>query len=99
MMQVIKRSGQREEVSFDKITARLRKMSYGLDTGFVNIIEVSKKVIMGLYDQVSTIELDNLAAETAATMATVHPDYALLPDDAQGRAEGRTRPCWPPASP
>lgn len=57
MMQVIKRSGQREEVSFDKITARLRKMSYGLDTGFVNIIEVSKKVIMGLYDGVTTVEL------------------------------------------
>lgn len=78
MMQVIKRSGRKEEVSFDKITARIRKMSYGLDTNYVNIIEVSKKVIMGLYDGVSTIELDNLAAETAATMATVHPDYALL---------------------
>ena len=78
MMQVIKPSVQREEVSFDKITARLRKMSYGLDTGFVNIIEVSKKVIMGLYDGVTTVELDNLAAETAATMATIHPDYALL---------------------
>ncbi|MFZ4476458.1 MAG: ribonucleoside-diphosphate reductase subunit alpha [Saprospiraceae bacterium] len=77
-MQVIKRSGRTEEVSFDKITARIRKMSYGLDTNYVNIIEVSKKVIMGLYDGVSTIELDNLAAETAATMATVHPDYALL---------------------
>ncbi len=78
MMQVIKRSGQREEVSFDKITARLRKLSYGLDTNFVNMIEVSKKVIMGLYDGVTTVELDNLAAETAATMATIHPDYALL---------------------
>jgi ribonucleoside-diphosphate reductase alpha chain len=78
MMQVIKRSTRREEVSFDKITARIRKMSYGLDTNYVNIIEVSKKVIMGLYDGVSTIELDNLAAETAATMATIHPDYALL---------------------
>jgi ribonucleoside-diphosphate reductase alpha chain len=78
MMQVIKRSGRTEEVSFDKITARIRKMSYGLDTNYVNIIEVSKKVIMGLYDGVSTVELDNLAAETAATMATVHPDYALL---------------------
>jgi ribonucleoside-diphosphate reductase alpha subunit len=78
MMQVIKRSGKREEVSFDKITARLRKLSYGLDTSFVNFIEVSKKVIMGLYDGVTTVELDNLAAETAATMATIHPDYALL---------------------
>lgn len=78
MMQVIKRSGQREEVSFDKITARLRKLTYNLDTNYVNLIEVSRKVIMGLYDGVTTVELDNLAAETAATMATVHPDYALL---------------------
>lgn len=78
MMQVIKRSGRKEEVSFDKITARLRKMTYGLDTNYVNLIEVSKKVIMGLYDGVTTVELDNLAAETAATMATIHPDYALL---------------------
>jgi ribonucleoside-diphosphate reductase alpha subunit len=77
-MQVIKRDGRREEVSFDKITARVRKMSYGLDTAYVNIIEVTKKVIMGLYDGVTTVELDNLAAETAATMATIHPDYALL---------------------
>lgn len=78
MMQVIKRSGRREEVSFDKITARLRKLTYNLDTNYVNLIEVSKKVIIGLYDGVTTVELDNLAAETAATMATIHPDYALL---------------------
>ena len=78
MMQVIKRDGRKEEVSFDKITARLRKMTYGLDTNYVNLIEVSKKVIMGLYDGVTTVELDNLAAETSATMATIHPDYALL---------------------
>jgi ribonucleoside-diphosphate reductase alpha chain len=78
MMQVIKRSGRREEVSFDKITARLRKLTYNLDTNYVNLIEVSKKVIMGLYNDVTTVELDNLAAETAATMATIHPDYALL---------------------
>jgi ribonucleoside-diphosphate reductase alpha chain len=77
-MKVQKRSQRQEEVSFDKITARIRKLSYGLDTQFVNIIEVSKKVILGLYDGVTTVELDNLAAETAATMATVHPDYALL---------------------
>lgn len=77
-MQVIKRSGRREDVSFDKITARLRKLCYGLDARYVNIIEVAKKVILGLYDGVTTVELDNLAAETAATMATIHPDYALL---------------------
>jgi ribonucleoside-diphosphate reductase alpha subunit len=78
MMQVVKRSGQPEEVSFDKITARLRKMSYGLDANYVNIIDIAKKVIMGLYDGVTTVELDNLAAEIAASMATIHPDYALL---------------------
>ncbi len=77
-MQVVKRSGRREDVSFDKITARLRKLCYGLDTRYVNIIEVAKKVISGLYDGVTTVELDNLAAETAASMATIHPDYALL---------------------
>jgi ribonucleoside-diphosphate reductase alpha subunit len=78
MMQVIKRDGRREEVSFDKITARMKKLSYGLDTQYVNMIDIAKKVIVGLYDGVTTVELDNLAAETAATMATIHPDYALL---------------------
>lgn len=78
MMQVIKRDGRREEVSFDKITARLKKLSYGLETQYVNMIDIAQKVIVGLYDGVTTVELDNLAAETAATMATIHPDYALL---------------------
>ncbi len=77
-MQVIKRSGKREDVSFDKITARIKKLCYGLDVKFVDAIEISKKVILGLYNGVSTSELDNLAAETAASMAAVHPDYALL---------------------
>jgi ribonucleoside-diphosphate reductase alpha chain len=77
-MQVIKRSGKREDVSFDKITARIKKLCYGLAPDYVNHIEISKRVIQGLYDGVTTTELDNLAAETAATMATVHPDYALL---------------------
>ena len=77
-MQVIKRSGKREDVSFDKITARVKKLCYNLDTRYVDYIEISKKVIQGLYDGVTTTELDNLAAETAATMATDHPDYALL---------------------
>lgn len=77
-MQVIKRSGKREEVSFDKITARVKKLCYSLDVRYVDHIEISKKVIQGLYDGVTTTELDNLAAETAATMATEHPDYALL---------------------
>lgn len=77
-MQVIKRSGKRENVSFDKITARIKKLCYGLNQAYVNPIEISKRVVQGIYDGVKTTELDNLAAETAATMATVHPDYALL---------------------
>ncbi|MEL6865628.1 MAG: ribonucleoside-diphosphate reductase subunit alpha [Bacteroidota bacterium] len=77
-MQVIKRSGKREDVSFDKITARVKKLCYGLHPDYINSIEIAKKVIQGLYDGVTTTELDNLAAETAANMAAIHPDYALL---------------------
>ncbi|MEM7572353.1 MAG: ribonucleoside-diphosphate reductase subunit alpha [Bacteroidota bacterium] len=77
-MQVVKRSGRKEAVSFDKITARIKKLCYGLNKNFVDHIEISKKVIQGLYDGVTTVELDNLAAETAASMSTVHPDYAKL---------------------
>lgn len=77
-MQVIKRSGKKENVSFDKITARVKKLCYGLNSDFIDSIEIAKKVIQGLYNGVTTVELDNLAAETAASMATVHPDYAQL---------------------
>lgn len=77
-MQVIKRTGRREDVSFDKITARIKKLNYGLNVDYIDHIEISRKVIQGLYDGVSTTELDNLAAETAATMATEHPEYAIL---------------------
>ena len=77
-MKVLKRSGKHEDVSFDKITARIRKLCYGLNQNYINYIEISKKVIQGLYDGVTTTELDNLAAETAATMAATHPDYAIL---------------------
>ncbi|MCL4109508.1 UNVERIFIED_CONTAM: hypothetical protein GTU68_038903 [Idotea baltica] len=77
-MQVIKRNGKKENVSFDKITARVKKLCYGLDQNYIDSIEISKKVIQGLYDGVTTAKLDNLAAETAATMATMHPDYARL---------------------
>ncbi|OEK05818.1 ribonucleoside-diphosphate reductase subunit alpha [Roseivirga misakiensis] len=77
-MLVIKRDGRRESVKFDKITARVEKLSYGLDSNFVEPIDVAKKVIEGLFDGVSTPELDNLAAEIAATMTVRHPDYAKL---------------------
>jgi len=77
-MQVVKRDGKKESVKFDKITARIEKLCYGLDRRFVNSIDVAKKVIEGLYDGVTTTELDNLAAETAASLTVKHPDYALL---------------------
>ncbi|HEV2482195.1 MAG TPA: ribonucleoside-diphosphate reductase subunit alpha [Puia sp.] len=77
-MFVIKRNGKHESVKFDKITARIEKLCYGLDRRFVNSIDVAKKVIEGLYDGVTTTELDNLAAETAASLTVKHPDYALL---------------------
>ncbi|WP_315824796.1 ribonucleoside-diphosphate reductase subunit alpha [Paraflavitalea speifideaquila] len=60
------------------MTARIEKLCYGLDRRFVNSIDVAKKVIEGLYDGVTTTELDNLAAETAASLTVKHPDYALL---------------------
>ncbi len=77
-MLVIKRDQRKESVKFDKITARIEKLSYGLNTKYVKTIEIAKKVIDGLYDGVSTQELDELAAETAATLTTKHPDYAIL---------------------
>ncbi|WP_299533992.1 ribonucleoside-diphosphate reductase subunit alpha [Ulvibacterium sp.] len=76
-MYVIKRDGRKEPMMFDKITARVRKLCYGLNE-LVDPIKVAMRVIEGLYDGVTTSELDNLAAEQAATMTTTHPDYAKL---------------------
>ncbi|MDG1571331.1 ribonucleoside-diphosphate reductase subunit alpha [Robiginitalea sp. M366] len=76
-MYVVKRDGRKEPVMFDKITARVRKLCYGLN-GLVDPVKVAMRVIEGLYDGVTTSELDNLAAEIAATMTTTHPDYAKL---------------------
>jgi ribonucleoside-diphosphate reductase alpha chain len=77
-MYVIKRDGKKESVKFDKITARIQKLCYGLDPHHVSSLNVSQRVIEGVYDGVTTSELDNLAAEVAATMTVKHPDYALL---------------------
>ncbi|MCA0131054.1 ribonucleoside-diphosphate reductase subunit alpha [Winogradskyella alexanderae] len=76
-MYVIKRDGRKEPMMFDKITARVRKLCYGLNE-LVDPVKVAMRVIEGLYDGVTTSELDNLAAEIAATMTTSHPDYAKL---------------------
>jgi len=76
-MYVVKRDGKKEPVMFDKITARVKKMCYGLNK-IVDPVKVAMRVIEGLYDGVTTPELDSLAAEIAATMTTAHPDYAKL---------------------
>ncbi|MFA5583948.1 MAG: ribonucleoside-diphosphate reductase subunit alpha [Bacteriovoracaceae bacterium] len=77
-MFVITRSGKREPVQFDKITHRIAQLTYGLDTQYVDSIEVAKRTINGLYDNISTEELDNLSAEVSAYMTSTHPDYARL---------------------
>ena len=77
-MNVVKRDGRVEEVAFDKITARLRKLCDGIDTTQVDVIKIAQQVVPGLYNGVSTAKLDELAAETAAYMTTQHPDYSKL---------------------
>lgn len=77
-MYVMKRNGKQESVHFDKITSRVMKLSYGLTLKADDIIEIAKKVIIGIYNGVPTTELDNLAAETAASFTTKHPDFAVL---------------------
>ena len=76
-MYVLKRDGRKEPIMFDKITARIKKLCYGFNP-LVDPVRVAMRVIEGLYDDVITSELDNLAAEIAATMTTTHPDYASL---------------------
>eukprot|EP01084_Bolivina_argentea_P292034 501970_1 len=76
-MYVIKRNGSKEPVHFDKITSRIKKLAWGLSHD-IDPIQVAKKVCVGVYAGVTTSELDELAAQTAAHMVTVHPDYGLL---------------------
>jgi ribonucleoside-diphosphate reductase alpha chain len=77
-MKVIKRDGTSEDVKFDKILGRISKQCYGLNETYVEPVKVAQKVIEGLYDKVTTVELDKLAAETAAGLISTHPDYSLL---------------------
>ena len=77
-MQVVNRKGEREDVRFDAIHEKLRSLSHGLDPVWVDPGHVTKLTIEGLYDGVTTRELDQLAAETAASLASQHPDYSRL---------------------
>ena len=74
-MQVVKRNGQREDVSFDKILNRVRNRSEGLK---VEPVLIAQKVVAGLCDGITTRELDRLLIETAAVLAPEHPDYDKL---------------------
>ncbi|KAL4172080.1 ribonucleotide-diphosphate reductase subunit rnr1 [Phytophthora ramorum] len=77
-MYVVKRDGRSEEVKFDKITARITKLCYGLNPDYVDAVKISQKVVAGVYPGVTTSELDELAAETAAYQSTQHPDFSKL---------------------
>ncbi|KAK8086678.1 ribonucleotide reductase [Apiospora phragmitis] len=77
-MYVKKRDGRQERVQFDKITARVSRLCYGLDADHVDPVAITQKVISGVYGGVTTAQLDDLAAETAAYMTVTHPDYAIL---------------------
>jgi len=77
-MLVIKRDGKKEPVAFDKITARIKKLCYGFNPEHVDPVVVAQKVVTGVFDGVSTAQLDDLASETAAFLTTQHPDYGKL---------------------
>ena len=77
-MKVKKRNGELEEMRYDKITKRISALCGDLNMEYVDPTYITLKVTQGIYDGISTIELDRLAAETAASMTTTHPDYAKL---------------------
>ena len=77
-MQVVNRKGEREDVRFDAILEKLTVLSEGLNSKWVDPGHVTKLTIEGLYDGVTTRELDQLAAETAASLASQHPEYSRL---------------------
>ena len=78
MMYVLKRNGEREEVRFDAILERVSRLAEGLDTVFVDPSEITQKVVDGVYDNIPTTKIDVLTAQTCASMATTHPDFAKL---------------------
>ena len=77
-MKVKKRNGELEEMRYDKITKRISALCHDLNMDYVDPTYITLKVTQGIYDGISTIELDKLAAETAAQMTSTHPDYAKL---------------------
>uniref|UniRef100_A0A6U0ZN63 Ribonucleoside-diphosphate reductase n=1 Tax=Rhizochromulina marina TaxID=1034831 RepID=A0A6U0ZN63_9STRA len=78
MLYVLKRNGRKENLLLDKITSRIKKLCYGLDSEFVDPASITLKVVQGVYPGITTVELDELSAQTAAYMATQHPDFSML---------------------
>ena len=76
-MYVLTRSGEKEPIKFDKITERIQQLGADLDER-VDPSQIAQKVIEGIYDGITTRELDQLAAETAAYLSTKHPDYSKM---------------------
>ena len=74
-MNVIKRNGEIEEVSFDKVQRRIRYLSHDLN---INQTLVSQKICSRIFDNVKTSQLDELGAEICASMITEHPEYGTL---------------------
>jgi len=78
-MQVIKRDGRKEDVSFDKVLERIRKASTSFSTNLkVNSAAIAQRVIDQIYDGVRTTELDDLACQLSVSLTTLHPDYGVL---------------------
>ncbi|CAG9322804.1 unnamed protein product [Blepharisma stoltei] len=75
---VIKRDGSRQEIDTEKIRIRLENLMDGLDREYIKLDVIVKKVSEGIYNEVPTSQLDNLAAETCAYMNIAHPDYSKL---------------------
>jgi ribonucleoside-diphosphate reductase alpha chain len=77
-MYVFTRSGDKEPVKFDKITERIQVLCFDLPEKHIDPMLIAQKVIEGIYDGITTSELDQLAAETAAYLSTKHPSYSTL---------------------
>jgi ribonucleoside-diphosphate reductase alpha chain len=78
MIKVTKRNGKKEAVNFNKIVDRITQQTYELDQKWIVPFEIAQKVIEGITPDIQTSVLDNLAMETAASLATKHPDYSVL---------------------
>jgi len=76
-MRVTKRNGELEEIAFDKIQSRIKKLGEEVSI-HINYPQLVMKVIDQLYDKISTTKIDELAAEQCASLSTLNPDYGIL---------------------